>query len=164
MRIVPVVIAVAGALLVAGCGSRDAPKPAGSPRAAVQRFVDDLQAGRYPQACAVLGPGEAKLIRANAIGEFHVPAGTHAERLRFINRTLAASKRCPVALRMFSARYHGTFPALRRAAATGALSHPPGAGDSVWQVADQAWIVEAHGGRWILTGTDALAVAAERQD
>jgi hypothetical protein len=145
-------------VVVAGCGSEQ-PRPKVAPRATVLRFIDDLQARRMQEACAVLDPAEARNIRQNVIGDVRVPPGTPAERLRFIQRINAASKRCPVALGLLADQLDKQLPRIRSAAAAATLSKPFPA--DLWMLGNQDWVVEPRNGRLIIIGTDALTVAQE---
>src|SRR5262249_38301072 len=112
------------------------------------------------RACAVLDPAEARNIRLNVLGDVRAPAGTHADRLRFIRRIAEASKRCPVALGLLADQLDKQFPRIRSAAAAAPLSKPFPV--DVWMLGNEAWVVEPRDGRLIITGTDALAIAQEQ--
>jgi hypothetical protein len=145
-------------IVIAGCGGEQR-KPPGTPRAAVLRFIDDLQARRVQQACAVLDPGAARTIRLNALAGVRAPAGTPAERLRFIRGTYAATKGCPAALRLLADQVDKQLPAVRTHAAAAKLSKPFPV--DAWFLGNEDWVVEPQKGRWIITGTDGLPVAQD---
>jgi hypothetical protein len=140
-----------------GCGGKA--KPSGAPRATVLRFIDDLQARRVQRACAVLVPAEARLIRHNVLSDVRVPAGTAAERLRFIQRIHDATRRCPVTLGLLEDQLGERLARVRNAAASTKLSKPFPA--DLWTLGNQEWVVEPRSGRWMITGTNALADAQE---
>jgi hypothetical protein len=99
MSRLPVVLALVS-VAAWGCGGEA--RPSGAPRATVLRFIDDLQARRVQRACAVLDPAEARNIRQNVLSDVRAPAGTAAERRRFIQRIYDATRRCPVTLRLLA--------------------------------------------------------------
>jgi hypothetical protein len=145
-------------VVVAGCGG-EAQKPKVTARATVLRFIDDLQARRMQQACAVLDPAAARDIRQNVLGDVRVPSGTPAERLRYVQRINAASKRCPVVLGLLADQLDKQLPRIRSAAVSATLSKPFPA--DLWMLGSESWVVRSRDGRLIITGTDALAVAEE---
>jgi hypothetical protein len=140
-------------LVLAGCGGGQ-PKPEGTPRATVLGFIDDLQARRVQQACAVLDPGLARLIRLEALGAVRAPVGTPAERLRFIQQARAGAQRCPGALRLLAGQLDKQLPRTRADAAAATLSKPFPV--EAWVLGNEAWVVEARKGRWIITTANAL--------
>jgi len=147
---------VAVALVAIGCGGQgkaDRPsQPKGTPRAALLAFYDDVLAGRYAAACARLDPAGVKDVPREAKADLRIPAGTHAERMRFIRETSAAIETCPDGLRrLMLDRPDGMRKARARAAKARQIKPFPTA---VWEFGNSDWIVQWANGRWtILTGS-----------
>ena len=148
-------------LVLGGCGGADHPKPVGTPRATVLRFLDDLQGGRVDRACAALDPSYVPTLRLNVLSFAHAPKGLdHAALHRWVQRLNASTKRCPVALHLLAGQIAGQLPAVRGAAVKAPLTKPfPGA--AIWSLGNEAWVVEPRNGRWVITNPDALTVAQE---
>jgi hypothetical protein len=144
-------------IVSAGCGGAE-PKPEGAPRAAVLGFLDDLQARRVQQACAVLDPSLARMLRVGALGAVRAPAGTPAERLRFIRRAGDAAKSCPGGLRLLAGQLGKQLPRVRAEASTAKVSKPFPV--DAWVLGNEAWVVEARKGRWVITAANALGDVA----
>lgn len=146
--------------VLAGCGGDDPPAPSGSPRAPVLRFLADLQAGRYAQACAALDPVDVRNTRLNVISSARPPQGlSRAELRRWVRQLDADTKRCPVTLRLLAEQLSGRLPAITAAARTAAVRR---LGESeVRFLGPQDWAVEPRDGAWRIIGADALAVAQE---
>lgn len=156
-----VTLVLVGVVFLGGCGGADNPKPPGSPRATVLRFLDDLQAGRINQACAALDPAEVADLRLNVLSSTHAPKRLDAAaRRRWVQRLNASTRRCPVALRMLTAQLATQLPAVRAAAVKAPLTKPFPA--ELWTLGNQDWVVEPRKGRWVITNPDALFVAQEQ--
>lgn len=156
-----VALALVCAAFLVSCDGHDDPKPAGGQRATVLRFVDDLQAGRVDQACAVLDPDLAADLRLNVLSSARAPKGlSDAARRRWVRRLNAVTRRCAVSLRLLAAQIATQLPAIRAAAAKGPLTKPFPA--ELWMLGDGAWVIEPRDGRWVITNPDALFAAQER--
>jgi hypothetical protein len=155
--------ALVGAALIAGCGASDDQRtPPPEVRAAVAAFMKDLRAGDYASACAALPADEIALIRQNALGAYRPRARTQAARLRQVQAVNASTRRCPRALALLASEIGPQ--RLDRVAArarTAPLSYLGPASVGTAQIADGAWTVRRHDGRWQVVGADALAVALE---
>ena len=149
-------VLAAVALVAVGCGGQgkaDRPsQPQGTPRAALLAFYDDVLAGRYAAACARLDPAGVKDVAREAKADLRIPAGSHAERMRFIRETSAAIKTCPDGLRRLMLDHPDGMRKTRARAAKARQVKPfPTA---VWEFGNSDWIVQWANGRWtILTGS-----------
>lgn len=147
------------AALIVGCGSNDGDAtPEGSPRAVVVRFLDDLGAGRGEQACAVLAPELQADLRERALAGFHPTGTTLEQRMRSVQHTQAATRRCPVAADMLGRQLGKRLARLRASVVRARMTKPFPVEARVLD--DQAWIVEARDGRWMITVMNGLADAA----
>ena len=149
-----------GALVAAGCGDDDrgAPAtPAGTPRAAVLRLIDDVRAGRYAAACARMDPEDVESQRLELLGQLRLPEGTHAERRKYIEAQRIASIPCTGTVRLMARELGRDLPAIRARAAAARLSQLAPKGVAVtdpapWQLGDQEWVISPRDGRWIVSG------------
>lgn len=143
-------------LALGGCGG--ASTPPGTPRATVLGFIDDLRARRTTPACAVLDRDEKRSIRLGVLGGLRAPGATVDQRLRYIQHMNAATKRCPVALRVLADELDRQLPRIRTAVANTTVTKLGPAAAHVWVLGDQDWVVEPRNGRWVITGTNALSI------
>jgi len=148
------------AVVAIGCGGdgeRQAAVPAGTPRAAVLRLIDDVRAGRYAAACARMDPQDVESQRLALLGQLSIPKGTHAERRRYIEAQRVASIPCVGTVRLMARELGRDLPAIRARAAAARVSPlaPKGVtvpGPALWQLGDQEWVVSPVDGRWIVSG------------
>jgi hypothetical protein len=147
------------AVVLAGCGGKDEPKPTGTARAAVLRFIDDLQAGRYAQVCAEAAPEVIEDIRGEALGTVEVPGKTPVERRRRRNAINAKAQSCVGAVRLYlSLLDDRLLPTVRHTALTAPEEVH---GDDLRSVGD-GWVVGAHDGRWQILNYDSIPTEQEQ--
>jgi hypothetical protein len=150
------------AVVLAGCGGKDEPKPTGTARAAVLRFIDDLDAGRYVRVCAEVAPDVVSDFRDEALATVEVPGKTPKERRRRRNAINARARSCVGALRLYrSLLGDRVLPIVRRAVLTAPEQVP---GNDLHVFGNQDWVVGPHAGRWRILGYDAIPTEQEQLD
>lgn len=146
------------ALLAAGCGDDTPAKPQGSPRAAVLRYLDDIQAGRTAAACAAMNDETKRFVRVSLLGSLRIPPGTHAARRRYIEEQRVASLTCAGTMRL-AARLLSISKIRERAvsAKLRRMTSVDAPGPVYWTLGDdQDWVLKSGDSRWIVDGSNAL--------
>ena len=143
--------AIGLSVLAAGCGDENKTLPSGTPKATVLALLDAVQAGQFDRACELLSDDAIQGVRLAAIGSnLVVPAGSTAQRRRFIKDAHRDAASCPGALNLRAAQLGSARLARVRSAAAGQVPTTPFPSETT-VLGDQEWVIEPRGARWEIT-------------
>jgi hypothetical protein len=102
------------------------------------------------------GPLHAEL-RQDVLAGLGATGTTLDQRVRSVQRTQAATRRCPVAVELLRRQLGKRLAPVRASAVHARLAKPFPA--EVWFVGNEDWVVQPRDGRWTITAMNALADA-----